>query len=293
MLNNTKTNLLNDTKTDYFHNTYDNSLSVAYDLTKATDGINNTNNDSTYLSKLNYMTHKINTIEKKVQHLTDENDKKENVNMMKGFNFDFGACGNTVRLSMYGMAIQNVTGEWVSYNPATKEIVNVDVFNIPDGGKYMYKMPVAIKDVAVGDVVIHNRVPMFVTVINENGTFEAVDVRAGESKVIIPTRNMFGFNFMTKVVNLFNSFTTMPNQDNPFGNMLPFLMMGGENTVDNDAMLMFMMMQGQNGSPNMFSNPMMMYFLMKDGGADKDFMLPMLMMQTMGQPASGVIKSNK
>ena len=215
-------------------------------------------------------------IEADFQKKVDKETKcveKENETMMKGINFDFGPCGNTVRLSMYGMAIQNVAGEWVSYNPDSKEIINVDVFNIADGGKYMYKMPVAIADVKIGDIVIHNRVPMFVTAINENGTFEVTDVRAGETKSIIPTRNMFGFNFMTKVVSLFGAFTDAPTADQPFGNMLPFLMM--DDNKDIDPMMMFMMMN--QGGSNMFSNPMMMYFLMKDN-KDIDPMAMFLMM---------------
>lgn len=215
-------------------------------------------------------------IEADLQKKVDKETKcveKENETMMKGINFDFGPCGNTVRLSMYGMAIQNVAGEWVSYNPDSKEIINVDVFNIADGGKYMYKMPVAIADVKIGDIVIHNRVPMFVTAINENGTFEVTDVRAGETKSIIPTRNMFGFNFMTKVVSLFGAFTDAPTADQPFGNMLPFLMM--DDNKDIDPMMMFMMMN--QGGNNMFSNPMMMYFLMKDN-KDIDPMVMFLMM---------------
>ena len=203
--------------------------------------------------------------------------EKENENMMKGINFDFGPCGNTVRLSMYGMAIQNVAGEWVSYNPDSKEIINVDVFNMADGGKYMYKMPVAIADVAIGDIVIHNRVPMFVTAVNENGTFEVTDVRAGETKNIIPTRNMFGFNFVTKVVSLFGAFTDAPTADQPFGNMLPFLMMGDNKDID--PMMMFFMM-GQGGA-NAMANPMMMYFMMKD---NKDIDPMMLFMMMNNQP---------
>lgn len=219
---------------------------------------------------------RIDKIEADLQKKVNKETKcaeKENETMMKGINFDFGPCGNTVRLSMYGMAIQNVAGEWVSYNPDSKEIINVDVFNIADGGKYMYKMPVAIADVKIGDIVIHNRVPMFVTAINENGTFEVTDVRAGETKSIIPTRNMFGFNFMTKVVSLFGAFTDAPTADQPFGNMLPFLMM--DDNKDIDPMMMFMMMN--QGGNNMFSNPMMMYLLMKDN-KDIDPMAMFLMM---------------
>ena len=223
------------------------------------------------------MEDRFNKLEAELQKKVDKAEmKKENDTMMKGINFDFGPCGNTVRLSMYGMAIQNVNGEWVSYNPDSREIINVDVFNMADGGKYMYKMPVAIADVKIGDIVIHNRVPMFVTAVNENGTFEVTDVRAGEAKTVIPTRNMFGFNFMTKVVSLFGAFTDAPTADQPFGNMLPFLMLGDGNKDIDPMMLFFMMNQG---GTNVFNNPMMMYFMMKD---NKDFD-PMLMFMMMNQ----------
>lgn len=204
----------------------------------------------------------------------NKNDEGEKTKM-KGFNFDFGPCTNDqVRMSMYGLAIKNAGGEWVSYNDG--QVVNVDVLNF-DGAKYMFKMPVAVKDIAVGDIVIHNRVPMFVESV-ENG-IHVVDIRAGEKKEILPTTNMFGFNFVTKIVSLFNAFQSSPTPDQPFGNMLPFLMLNGEDgkSMDSDTMLMFMMMQNQNGSTNIFANPMMLYFLMKDKGGN-DILPWMLMM---------------
>ena len=204
----------------------------------------------------------------------NKNDEGEKTKM-KGFNFDFGPCTNDqVRMSMYGLAIKNASGEWVSYNDG--QVVNVDVLNF-DGAKYMFKMPVAVKDIAVGDIVIHNRVPMFVESV-ENG-IHVVDIRAGEKKEILPTTNMFGFNFVTKIVSLFNAFQSSPTPDQPFGNMLPFLMLNGEDgkSMDSDTMLMFMMMQNQSGSTNIFANPMMLYFLMKDKGGN-DILPWMLMM---------------
>lgn len=213
----------------------------------------------------------------------NKNDEGEKTKM-KGFNFDFGPCGNTVRLSMYGMAIQNVAGEWVSYNPDSKEIINVDVFNIADGGKYMYKMPVAIADVKIGDIVIHNRVPMFVTAINENGTFEVTDVRAGETKSIIPTRSPFGFNFITKIVSLFSGLT-IPDKNNPFGNMWMFAMLSDDKSFDVKDMLMISMMTGNNDfAGNM--NPMMLMLMMGDNDEKNDWLMPLMLMNggLMGQP---------
>lgn len=200
--------------------------------------------------------------------LKNEKEKTD----MKGFNFDFGPCSNdNIRMSIYGLAVQNNAGIWVSYNNG--QIVDVDVFNF-DGRQYMFKMPVAIKDIKVGDIVIHNRVPMFVT-STEGGSISAVDVRAGEAKTIIPTTNMFGFNFVTKIVSMFDAFTGAPTADQPFGNMLPFIMMGEGKDID--PMMMFFLMNQGNGNFDM-SNPMMLYFMMGKDGKSNDWMLPMMMM---------------
>lgn len=210
--------------------------------------------------------------------------KKENKNKMKNLNLDFGPCGNTVRLSMYGIAIQNINNEWVSYNPEKKEIVNVDILNIADGGKYVYKMPVAISDIAIGDIVIHNRVPMFITHIKEDGSFIATDVRAGESKCIIPTRSPFGFSFMTKIVSLFNDLMA-PDKDNPFGNMWMFAMMSDDNNFDIKDMLMMSLMTGNNDfAKNM--NPMMLMLMMDDKNEKNDWLMFLMLMNSgiMNQP---------
>ena len=216
------------------------------------------------------------------------NNEKEKDSMMKGFNFDFGPCtGDNVRMSMYGLAVKNGNGEWVSYNASTKQIVNVDILNF-DGRKFMFKMPVAIKDIAVGDIVIHNKVPMFVIGVGEeNGAVIAVDVRAGEEKKILPTTSPFGFNFVTKVVSMFTAFENTPTPDAPFGNFLPFMLMGEDGASDIDPLMIMMMMQ--NGGANAFSNPMMMYFLC--GDKMKDNMLPLMMM--MNQPAATSVIAGK
>lgn len=228
------------------------------------------------------------SVKEAINEIANKYNEKEK-DSMKGFNFNFGPCTeDNIKMSVYGLAIKNQNNEWVSYDTKSGQIMNVDLLNF-DGRKFMFKMPVAIKDIAKGDIVIHNRVPMFVLDTKDGGVI-AVDVRAGEEKKILPTNSPFGFNFVTKVVSMFNAFNGAPTPDAPFGNFLPFMMMGEGNDVD--PFVMCMMMQNMQGG-NMFSNPMMMYFLMKDGGADKDFMLPMLMMQTMGQPTSEVIKSSK
>ena len=209
------------------------------------------------------------------------NKRKENDKMKFG-NFDFGPCTNdNVRMSMYGIAIKNAAGTYVSYDAANGEIIDVDVFNF-DGGKYMFKLPVAIKDVKVGDVIIHNRTPMFVVGFAENtGDLIAIDIRAGEKKTIMPMRNMFHFDFVTKIVSLFDmNGVTQPSSDMPFGNMLPLMMMSDDNKdMDMKDILMMSMLANGGNMSNM--NPMLLYFLASDeadGTSMKDKLLPMMLL---------------
>ena len=205
--------------------------------------------------------YEVDCLTSRVSALEAEKKEKEDKNM-KNFNFDFGPCTNDqCHVSMYGIAVKNVAGVYVSYNPDTKEIVDVDILNF-EGAKYMYKIPVALNDVAVGDVIIHNRKPMFVIGLNTDGSnnLTCVDVCAGEQKTIVPTVSPFGFNFVTKIVSLFNMMgNNTPSPDQPFGNMLPLMLMAGENK-DIDPMMMVMFMSGNN----MMNNPMMLYLLAKD-----------------------------
>lgn len=223
-----------------------------------------------------YIDDRINKVLNEQNTFNNNVDDKKGNKKMKAFNFDFGPCTtDNIRMSMYGLAVKNANGTWVSYNPESKEIIDVDIFNF-DGGKFLYKMPVAIKDVKVGDIVIHNRKAMFVIDVSETG-MTAIDPQAGEEKKILLTKSPFGFNFATKVVSLFNMTSDAPTPDAPFGNMLPFLMMS-ENSgeFDMNTMLMLSMMGGQSGM-DFSKNPMMMYFLMKDS-KNADDLLPLMFM---------------
>lgn len=223
-----------------------------------------------------YIDNRVNKVLNEQNTFNNNVDNKKGNKKMKAFNFDFGPCTtDNIRMSMYGLAVKNANGTWVSYNPESKEIIDVDIFNF-DGGKFLYKMPVAIKDVKVGDIVIHARKAMFVIDVSETG-MTAIDPQAGEEKKILLTRSPFGFNYVTKVVSLFNMTSDAPTPDAPFGNMLPFLMLS-ENSgeFDMNTMLMLSMMSGQSGM-DFSKNPMMMYFLMKDS-KNADDLLPLMFM---------------
>ena len=199
-------------------------------------------------------------------------NKKGKNDMNNVFNFDFGPVeSECIRMSMYGLAVKNVDGVFVSYDATAGRLVDVDILNF-NGNKFLYKVPVAIKDIKVGDIVVHMRRPVFVTDIQKN-SITAVDPHDGEMKTVLLTRSPFGFDFATKVVNFLGDFTAA-TPDNPFGNMWMFMMMDDNNDKSN---LLPLMMMAQ-GNANM--NPMMMYMMMQDRDDMKDI-LPFMMM--MGQ----------
>lgn len=211
-----------------------------------------------------------------------ELEVEENKVMMKGFNFEFGPLNNHLaKMSIYGLAVKNKSGVYVSYDKDRAELIDVDVFQF-DGSKFLYRMPVAIKDIAVGDVVIHQNIPTFVVEIPTHGkTLIVVDPCNGERKEIMLTRSPFGFNFATKIVNFLDGMMhgVAPSADNPFGNMWMLALMDGDNK-DMSKMLPFMFMN-QNG---MNMDPMMMMLMMGDN-KDMGDMLPLMMMMNMNKPA--------
>ena len=213
-----------------------------------------------------------NTKEDKKCNKRKDNEKTMNTNKM--FNFDFGFVDSNIRMSPYGMAIRNADGRYVSYDVKTGSVIDVEPFNF-EGNRFMMKMPVAVKDVAVGDIVIHNHKPMFV--VNTNDKVTVIDIYNGEEKNILPTINMFNFNYMTKVISLFN-FTgnNTPTAENPFGNIIPFMLMDNENTDMKDLFMMMAITNGGNMN-TMFQNPMMMYIMLNNTTEMKE-MLPFMMM---------------
>ena len=184
---------------------------------------------------------------------------KENDTMkMPAMNFDFGPFTEpgVVALSPYGIAVRTTKGEYLTYNAATGATVDVTGFTF-DFQKMIYKMPAAIKDLRAGDMVLHRSKPMYVQSIEEDG-IHCIDILNSEAKVIVPVTSIFGFNYVTKVVSLMNVNAGAPSTENPFGNLMPFMMMSsimGDDS-DNDfskMMMVSMMMGGSNPFTAMFT----------------------------------------
>ena len=219
-------------------------------------------------------------VRSQLENKSEPTMKEKEINKMdnKIFNFDFGPIkSDNVRMSMYGLAVKKRSGNYVAWDKANESIMNVDILNF-NGDGLMYKMPVPIKDIKEGDIIIHNRIPMFVVEVYEK-TLGVIDVFSGEKKNIILSKSPFGFDFATKVVSIMD-FCAMnddaPSEDNPFGNMWPLLMLNDSGSIDPMA-LAFMCAGKGHGA-----NPMMIYALLASKG-NNDNLLPLMLMMNGGK----------
>ena len=234
---------------------------------------------ATTISIDNGLTSRLDTMEERINKLeTNNDDVKGKGNNMKMFNFDFGPIkdNDTIRMSPYGLAVKNVNGTYQAYDKKNGEIMDVDIFNFKADNMF-FKIPVAIDAIEAGDVIIFNRRPCFVFGFSEQGDVIAIDIAMGEKKTILPSKSPFGFNYITKIVSLVDNMFggETPSAENPFGNILPFMMMSEDNSSMKDMLPMMMLMNGNAGGT---IDPMMLYFMMKADKGDTDSMLPFLLM---------------
>ena len=251
----------------------ENTIKIGDDGSYATYGATTISIDSGLTNRLDTMEERINKLE-----TNNDDDVKGKGNNMKMFNFDFGPIkdNDAVRMSPYGLAVKNVNGTYQAYDKKNGEIMDVDIFNFKADNMF-FKIPVAIDAIEAGDVIIFNRRPCFVFGFSEQGDVIAIDIAMGEKKTILPPKSPFGFNYITKIVSLVDNMFggEAPSAENPFGNILPFMMMSEDNSSMKDMLPMMMLMNGNAGGT---IDPMMLYFMMKDSKGDTDSMLPFLLM---------------
>ena len=194
------------------------------------------------------------------------------MNMFSALNLDFGpVASNIIRISPFGLAIKTTNREWHTYDAVNQKIIDVSDFTFSLGDTpILYKMPVAPAAVAVGDLILHNGTPVYVIdfedAANKAAGIIVIDTDSNERKTILPVCNVFNFNFITKVVSLFNfgtganSLCGTPSADQPFGNILPMMMMSemfGKDSQSGDKTDIFtimMMSQMFAGGANPFEN---------------------------------------
>ena len=205
---------------------------------------------------------------------TDNTEEEKSMfdKMMK--NIEFGKVNTSdLAYTFNGICFRDADGNYTSLNPdGTFTNVYDMVMDIP-----IYVMPVGKDQIKVGDIIKYFDKWVMIAQI-DNTTITTIDPWTREIRVIIPEKSVFGFDYYTKVIDIFSGFNVNADSSNPFGNILPFMMMNDKSDID--PMMLMMMMNGQNLNG---MNPMMMYMMMsKDSGIKKDNMLPLMMMMNSG-----------
>ena len=204
--------------------------------------------------------------------------EKENKTMFENITrkFKFGpAPKSDVKMSPFGIAFKNNDDGWVTINDeGVMTSVDGMVFDMP----LIYMMPVAVKDVQIGDYIDHNGAWVKVMDENERGNFVCLHPWRGEEVNVIPAKSPFGFDFVTKLVCFGEDMFTGKDASaqSPFGSMLPFMLMANGDMNDN-SMLPLMLMMQNNGVALDMSNPFMLMALMGDkNGSKNNLMLPLM-----------------
>ena len=211
---------------------------------------------------------------KKLEEEKEGNSMKSNT-LFK--DIQFGRAKGVV-MSIYGPAFPTIDNEdeYIAYSKKDDEWIDVSPMIFDKDIALFYAMPVAKDNLAVGDFIFHNG--GWVRVIDFDEVLRPV-VETPKTKTvntILATRNMFGFDFYTKLISPFGDVMDCASADKPFGNILPFMLLQDSNSAD----LLPMLLLSQGGKLDT-SNPMMLYFLMKDG--KNSDILPFLMMGMMNK----------
>ena len=199
--------------------------------------------------------------------INKENDTM-NMNKIFGNNFIFGKLNtNEIKFSPKGLAFRTRENRYNAYSIAEdKSVSMVDVTPMVFDFDFVFVMPVALKDVKIGDILRHMDMYVVVKDFYDDGTIAAICPQTSTEVTVIPMQNMFGFNYVTKIMNMFEGFAASAEQ--PFGDMnamLPFMFMGDKtsNGFNMKDFLMLSMMSGNSGM-DFASNPMLMMAMMQD-----------------------------
>lgn len=185
------------------------------------------------------------------------NERNKNMDFSKMFNISFGKIfSNDVRASLYGIAVKGGDNRFRAFDKNSDKIM--DVTGMVFDSDMLFTIPIAVSAIKKGDVIINAGNYVTVTAIHPDSTLTVIDPKASEQKIAIPAKNMFGFDFVSKVYCPFEGIISTPSNDNPFG-INPMMFMFLSDDMDN-------------------TTKMMMAMSMMDGNADQSMLLPMMMM---------------
>lgn len=209
-----------------------------------------------------------------------EKEKESKMDFSKMLNIDFGKVLPTTELkpSIYGVAVRGFDNRYRAYDKINDKVM--DVTGMTFDTDMLFKIPVAVSQVRVGDVIINASNYVTVTNVHPDGTFTVVDPKASEQKIAIPAKNMFGFDFVTKIIYPFENMV-QPSDDNPFGlNPMAMMMLSDGSDMDMSTVLALSMMS--SGGDMMDQNMLIPLMLMGNKSGSKDNMiLAMAMMNQM------------
>ena len=220
-----------------------------------------------------------------------ESKKESKMNFLSSLNINCGKVDDpNLTASLNGVAIKGLDGQFRAYDKSKDKIMNVTGLTL--GNDYLYVLPCALKDVKVGDVIVNADTFVTVVKVHNDGTFTVVDPKASEQKIAVPAQNIFGFNYVSKIVNLLDGMIN-PSDDNPFGiNPLMFVLLDETKNNNNSNLLLATMLMGQNGDMNI--NSMLPLLLMGKGENNMLTMFALMsMMKSQEKPKRGLRAKSK
>ena len=197
----------------------------------------------------------------------EEKKVKEETNMFSNLGSSFGKIGSDqFRLSINGLAVKGKDGKYVTFNPETRELVEVTTGFFDDMKDLLFLMPTT--ELEVGDIILHQNKPYYITVSKDN-VVKGVDFEDAIESTLVPKTNVFGMKYYTKVFNCLgtNNILGTDIASNP---MMAYALMGGKD-FDLSKIMMFQALSGQGkGIADFSENPIMLMALMSNENGKND-----------------------
>jgi hypothetical protein len=209
----------------------------------------------------------------KVKTLNKKEGEQTILNEIFGSDFSFGAA-EEARMTFNNTIAIRVGNRYKAYDPKKKSVVDSTELTLDTKGLIM-KLPV--QTCQEGDVIIKCNRYYFVKGVNSNNEISVVSLDDSKIETFAPETTLFGINFFTKVVNVFNFDGN--NGSNPMMMFMASKLLSKTSSSNNEDLMGMLAMSSLSGDVSqVFSNPMMMMMMM--GGESNSFssMLPMMMM---------------
>lgn len=194
-------------------------------------------------------------------------EEKEETRMFSDLGSSFGKINSEqFRLSINGLAVRGREEKYLTFNPETRELIEVTTGFFDDMKDLLFLMPTT--ELEVGDIILHQNKPYYITVSKDN-VIKGIDFEDAIESVLVPKTNVFGIKYYTKVFNCLGT-NNILGSDMTSNPMMIYALMGGKD-FDLSKIMLFQAMSGQGkGIADFSENPMMLMALMsnENGGGD-------------------------